>query len=164
MATVTITNSEGGKKENPGSSITADFGGASIPDGSTINGITINLLLAGVVSSVGDIIVNVIDTQNGGSVSTVNKTASTFPYSLFPTFTVETFGSSSELFGITTFTPSSVAGGGIRVVITNNTSNTLFYEGDGNNSNIVVTFSDPEGGNIKLTTGNIKLTTGKITL
>ena len=171
MATVTIFNAAGGIKEGPGASITVDFGGASIPAGSTINGITVNVALAANTSTVGDIIVNVIDTQNGGSVTSVNRTSSTFPFSLFPTHTIETFGGSSDLFGESTFTPGSFAGGGIRVVITNNSSNTLFYTGDGTDSNIVVTFTEPivhrydttinrinvTGGSIKLTSGNVRI-------
>ena len=171
MATVTIFNSAGDIKEGPGDSISVDFGGASIQDGSTINGITVNLAIAASTSTVGDIIVNVIDSQNGGSVTSVNRTSSTFPFTVFPTISVETFGGSSDLFGESTFTPSSFASTGIRVVITNNSSNTLFYNGDGTNSNIVVTFTEPEvptynnnvnrvnvtGGNIKLTSGNIRI-------
>ena len=41
MATVTIFNAAGAIKEGPGSSISVDFGGASIPAGSTIDGITV---------------------------------------------------------------------------------------------------------------------------
>ena len=171
MATVTIFNSAGGIKEGPGDSIAVDFGGASIPAGSTIDGITVNVNIAANTSTVGEVIVNVIDTQNGGSVTTVDRTSSTFPFTVAPTYSIETFGGSSDLFGVSTFTPSSFAGGGIRVVITNNTSDTLFYVGDGTDSNIVVTFTAPVAAlydttvnNILLHSGNINISSGNISI
>lgn len=164
MATVTIFNSQGGIKEGPGDTIFVDFGGASIPAGSTIDGITVNVNIAANTTTVGDVVVNVIDTQNGGSISTVDRTSSTFPFTAAPTFSIETFGGSSDLFGISTFDASSFSGAGIRVGITNNTSDTLFFEGDGTDSNIVVNFTAPIIPRYDNSVNRVMISKGRVTI
>ena len=172
MATVTLTTSPVGLKEGAGGTISFNIGGASIPDGSTINGILLKPTLAR--SSTGpttsEILVNVVDDVNDSSTaSTTNATSATLP-STIPSFNNPIFGSSSELFGLSTWTASSFAGSGFEVRITHNGSaGVLYFEGAGTEA--IIDFTAPiiprydnsinriniTGGSIKLTSGNIRM-------
>ena len=166
MSTVTLTVSTGGaSKVAPGQTISFNIGGASISAGSVINGIILKPTLArsptGPTAS--EIILNVTDTRNDASTtSTINKVSSTTP-APYPSFNNPIFGSDNELYGLSTWNANSFTSSGFTVHLRHVGSTGLFYW-EATGTEAIIHFSDPEGGNIKLTTGNIKLTAGKITL
>tara|TARA_R100001015_G_C4616648_1_gene172835 strand:- start:781 stop:1299 length:519 start_codon:yes stop_codon:yes gene_type:complete len=172
MATVTLTASGTGQKKGAGLIVSFNIGGGSIPAGSTINGITLKLRIArsSTGPSASEILVNVVDDVNDSStVSTTNATSATLPPT-FPTFNIIAFGSDSELFGLSTWTPGSFEGLGFEVRITHNGSTgILYWEPIGTEA--IIDFTPLEiprynnaANNIHLQSGNINISSGNISI
>tara|TARA_Y100000592_G_C5378276_1_gene272093 strand:+ start:290 stop:808 length:519 start_codon:yes stop_codon:yes gene_type:complete len=172
MATKTYTSSTG-QKRGAGGTITFTIDGDAsdpIPLDATINGIVLNLGIAislGTGPAVSEVLCNVQDDHNGGSFSTVNRTSSTGPFANFPSVATETFGSSTDLFGLTSWTASSFNSNStaetFTVRLTHNGSSGVLYA-DGNQS-VTVHFTEAvAAGTVTLTSGTVTLTSGMITL
>ena len=165
MATVTLTTSGAGLKKAAGQIISFNIGGASIPDGSTINGITVKPTLAR--SSTGptasEILLNVVDDVNDSSTaSTTNATSATTP-STFPSFNNPIFGSDDELYGLSTWTANSFAGSGFEVrILHNGSSGILYWEPTG--TEVIVDFTEPVIPTYNTTTSRVNITEGSINL
>ena len=174
MATKTYTDSNT-QKAGGGGTITFTIDGDAsdaIPTDATIDGIVLNLRI-GVRPggpAVSEVLCNVQDDHNGGSFSTVNRTSSTGPFVAFPSAAVETFGGSTDLFGLTSWTAASFNSNATAATFTVR----LTYAGiggvmytDGNHS-VTVHYTEAAGdvsaGTINLTSGMITLNSGKITL
>lgn len=165
MATVTLTTSGAGLKKAAGQIISFNIGGASIPDGSTINGITVKPTLAR--SSTGptasEILLNVVDDVNDSSTaSTVNKTSSTTP-STFPSFNNPVFGSDDELYGLSTWTANSFAGSGFEVrILHNGSSGILYWEPTG--TEVIVDFTAPIIPRYDNSINRVMISKGRVTI
>jgi len=171
MPSITYSINASGQKAGAGGNITYTIGGGSVPAGATIDGIVLDLNLAVRPGgpSVSEVLCNVIDQVNHPGVSTVNRTSSTGPFTAFPTFQSETFGGSTDLFGLSTWTPNSFAAG-IGIVLTHNGSSDVLYIESTQQVTVHYTAApvilpptyDKNVNNIHITSGNINVTSGNI--
>ena len=172
MATKTYTNSVGSKTGAGGTIQFTINGDASdpIPLDATIDGIVLNLRIAVRPGgpAVSEVLCNVQDDHNGGSFSTVNRTSSTGPFVAFPSAAVETFGGSTDLFGLTSWTAESfnnnATAATFTVRLTHNGSSDVLYADGTQSVTIHFTEAAAAAGTVTLTSGTVTLTSGMVTL
>ena len=160
------------RKTGPGFNLEFTIDGDAsdpIPLDATIDGIVLSLSLAR--SSTGptasEIVCNVQDDHNGGSFSTVNVLTTTGPISTYPAFAAETFGGSSYLFGLTSWTAASFNNNStaetFTVRLTHNGSSGVFYTMG--TQQITIHYTEaPLPDPFTLMSGKLELTSGKLEL
>ena len=98
MATVTLTTSPVGLKEGAGGTISFNIGGASIPDGSTINGVKLRVRVRKVAGIWADTKISSVVVSLDGASGTFSSNIG--EESLSTTVTDEFFGGETEDWGL----------------------------------------------------------------